>query len=493
MTINYADRNILKTIADEIKAPENNKRKDESIAQFEVFMDRMKPYVDRYMLCFYNQDDIQNVPVISSINLARRIVKQEASIYKIAPERTFTGVSEDQAAVLTKIYKDMNADVMLDKSNEYFKLQGQNVIQVIPYGGKLKMRVFLMHQLDAVPDPMQPEVADAYILSGYNKLEALPESGSDGVNQSIADADDYKSNKQMVLWSKEFNFFMTQSGEPIGPTDINPINELPFIDVSPAKDFEFFIRQGSNVAEFTVQFNASLSDMSQVVRMQGFAQAYLIGPEGMMPESVKVGSSVLVKLPINPNQPEARPEFGFAQPNADLEGSMKFLESLLAMYLTTRGLDPKTISASGDGKQFTSGLERLLSMIEKFDATRSDFAIYERAEKDLFRIVKAYVNTYAGTDILNYKIAAIPDDADVEIKFHEPEMIETEADKLKEIQTKLDLGLISKVEAIMEDRGIPQDQAIIVMNKIKEDMAIEMPDQAIETPQGLEENQVGQT
>lgn len=469
MPINFRNSFVLKKIAQEIKDSENSERKSVSLKQFEVFMDRMDSYVKRYLTDFYNEEDIKSLPVISSINLCKRIIKQEASIYKRAPMRTFLNVSEEQAKVLEQVYSDMDIDSMLQKSNEYFKLQAQNNIQILPYDGELRIRVLMNHHFDVVPNPEMPEEAEAYILSGFNKRMTIPSVDwkSDGQNQTTADQDDWANGQRVfVLWSETDNFLFNEDGNIIGELSDNPIQTMPFVDISPAKDYEFFVRQGQSVTDFTIQFNAALTDMSQIVRMQGFAQAYMIGPQDMMPTSIKVGPAITVKMPVNPSQPEVRPEFGFAQPNADIDGSMKYLESLVALFLSSRGIDPKTISATGDGKQFTSALERLLSMIEKFEASRSDFSIYEKAEKQIFKIVKAYLNTYSGTDVLKYNIAQLSDAADVKVYFEEPEMLETESEKLAEIEKKLDLGLISTIEAIMEDREISEEMAIEIKKKI---------------------------
>lgn len=489
MPRNYANPLIIKKLVDEIEAPENKARREQSLKQFEIFMDRMEPFVSRYLEIFYNENDIKSLPLISSINLARRIVKQEASIYKCAPTRTFTGVSEEQKAVLEQVYKDMCFDQMMQKSNEYFKLQNQNNIQIVIRDQKLAMRVLLNHHFDVVPELESPEYADAYILSGLNKSFMLPalessnddgtQSMSDGYNEVIADMDDYQGVKMYVLWSDIFNFLFTESGQVVGGYTPNPIGIKPFVDISPAKDFEFFVRQGQSVTDFTVQFNAALTDMSQIVRLQGFAQAYMIAEQDMMPQSMKIGPAICVKLPMNADKPEVRPEFGFAQPNADLEGSMKYLESLMALFLSSRGLDPKTISANGDAHQYTSGMERLLAMVEKFEATRSDFNIYMNAEKQCFKIIKAYLNTYSGTDVLKYKIAPLGEDADVEVMYEEPEMIETEMDKINLLKEKLDLGLMSKVEAIMEDREIPKEEAEKVAQEIDAEMQMSIPSNSL--------------
>ena len=469
MPVNYASPLIVKRLVDEIKGMENLQRKQISLKQYEIFMDRLEVFVKDYLSKFYNEADVDSLPVISSINLARRIVKQEAGVYRHAPERIFTGLTPAQVEIMEQIYEDMEINAMLQKSNQYYKLQGQNNIQIIPVDGKLKIRVLMNHHFDVVPKSSSPETADAYILSGYDKLIVLPTptEGTDGTNEMIADPNDYQATlKTYVLWSDEFNYLFDENGNVLGGVTPNPIGIMPFVDISPAKDFEFFVRLGSSVTEFTIQFNAALTDMSQIVRMQGFAQAYMIAEQASMPTSMKIGPMIAVKMALNPDNPGVRPEFGFAQPNADIAGSLQYLESLVALFLSSRGLDPKIVSAKGESAKFNSGLERLLSMLEQFDASREDFTTYMNAEKKIFEIVKAYLNTYSGTEILQYNIGIIPDSAGVEVKFHSPEMIKTDADKLGLIEKRMDLGLISQIEAISQDRGVDESQALEYKQKM---------------------------
>lgn len=473
MPINYANKEVLKQINEEISSFENTERKKLSLKQFEVYMDRMHPFVKDHLRCFYGADDVGSLPIISSINLSKRIVNQEARIYMQCPKRTFVGVSEEQALALEEIYESMNVDALMMKSNQMFKLQAQNTIQIIPIDGELKIRVLLNHQFDVVPSEVMPEVADAYILTGFDKSMRLPQidENEDGINQSIADYNDYQSTEKVsVLWSKELNLLFNKDGNIIGEVTPNPIGIIPFVDIAPAKDFEFFVRDGASITEFTIQFNSALTDMGQIVRMQGFAQAFMIAAEDMMPTSLKIGPMIAVRMPVNPNQPEVRPEFGFAQPNADIAGSMGYLESLMALFLSSRGVDPKTVSGKGEATKYSSGMERLLGMLESFEASRSDFSVYLDAEKKIFQIIKAYLNTYAGTDVLKYKISPLPENADIEVEFYKPEMIKTDDDKLKLIKDKLEMGLISNIEAIMEDRGIDKEEAIKIKAEIDASM-----------------------
>ena len=471
--LNYGNKDLRRSIIADSQTDENKKRKDISMAEFEIFQDNLMPYVKKYLQGMYSQQTMDEMPIIGSVNLAKRIVNQEASIYKECPERKFYGVTEEQEAVLEQVYEDMAIDKKLLKSNQYYKLQGQNHIQITPFKGKLMARVLLNHHLDVVPSPLNPEFPDAYIVSGFNKqYSTLRDNPGDSVNQVTAEPDDYQVNlNQYGVWSDQFNFIMDAKGNIVSGDNIqNDLEIIPFVEVAPDKDFEYWVRRGQALTDFTIQFNGALSDMGHIVRMQGFAQAWMKGPANMIPENVQIGPNFILKLPIDPNNPTDT-DFGFANPSPDLAGSIQYIEMLLSNFLTSRGLDPKLVSGKGDAQTFSSGIERLLSMFEKFDASRLDIATYQDVEKKIFKIVSQYLNKMAGT-VLDYRIAPIPDDAYVVVNYKKPEMIQTEDDKLNSIQKKIELGLVSQVDAIAEYHDISREDAVEKKAQIDADFAL---------------------
>ena len=474
MAFNYLNEALRKQIIDEIKQQENINRKQISIAQYEIMKDRILNQVKNYLLGFYSAETLEEMPIFGCINLAKRIIQEEAAIYDSCPDREFEGVSEDQEEKLEELYKELKVDTKMKIANQYYKLQQQAHLQVVMVDGKLKIRNNLAHQLDAVPSPNDPEQADAYILSGFDKNMYAPRtSTTDGINEVIADADDYKANtERLAWWSKEFNFITDKEGSIVSGEDVlNPLGVIPFVEISEEKDGEYWVRPGCALTDFTIQWNASLSDLAHIVRMQGFAQAWFKGAQDMIPEKIQIGPSFVIKLPINANNP-VDTDFGFANPSPDLAGSIAFNESLLSAFLTSRGIDPTLVNTKGVSEKYSSGLERLLSMINMFAPAKADFDLFLKAEQDLFNIIKAYINTYSGTDMLKYDIGQIPDNASVKVKFTEPQMVLTEQDKLTQLKDKIELDIMSTVEAIMEDRDVSRDEAVQIANQIAIDKAL---------------------
>ena len=459
-------------VLQQITATENNERMSRSLEACEVYQGTIFPYVQTNLARTYGTD-AHECPVVSSINVAEKTVNSLASIYTDEPKREFTGTTDKQKEALELVYDDMSIDAKMQNSNRYFKLQKQNHLIVEPKKGKLALRSLKQHQINAIVGN-DPEDAMAYIVSAYNKSDSAARKDlGNGVNEDIADVDDYKlQNQRHVWWSPSYHFVTDGHGVILGEEIDNPIAPImPIVDVSEEKDFTYFLDFMNNITDFCVQFNEMLSNNANVVKMQGFAQAYLKAPEDLMPSSVTIGPTKLLKLITNPNL-EGDVEFGFANTGADLAEIRESVESLLSMFLSSMGVDPTAVSGKAQTRTFSSGVAHLLAMIEDFRASKGDFSKYKTAEKSLFKVITAWMNVLKDTDQLDdkYKTEIFTEDSELVITFKAPEMIQTEAERLDVIERKMDLELIDKEGAVMELDGLTKEQAKEKLSGVSNDI-----------------------
>lgn len=501
MMANWLDLNYRKMIIEEIEGNENLNRKAVAYKQFRVENDHLKDYVQDDLLCQFSKDTVSEMPVVSSLNVQKRIVDQEASIYMDPPKREFTDLSDEQEDQLRLIYKDMNANAKMHHSNRAYVYQRQNLLMVVPQKGKLILRTLKPYQYDVVPDSLDPEVADSFIISSFDKTQfdtnirvsdsSEQKSGriySDGTNQKISDIDDWKiKNKTYIVWSKDYNFTMDSSGRIQNPETgefqefvdqeqiVSPLAEvqaLPFVDIADEKDFSFWVEQGTSLTDFTIQLNTAFSYVGQVVKMNGFSVAWMKGPENLLPQSVQIGPNFLLRLVTDANNDQST-DFGFASPNSDIQGSLEYINTIISTFLSTRGVDPKTISTNGESTTYSSGVERLLAMFEQFEATKSDYETYRKAENELYDVIKSWLKVLEGTEVLKpqYRLV-VPDDSEVMVKFKGPETVLSESDKLDLAQRKIELGLASRIDAISWLKEVPRERAEEIAAQIDKDEAL---------------------
>jgi hypothetical protein len=350
----------------------------------------------------------------------------------------------------------------------------------------------MAHHYDIVPDDNNPEVAQAVIINSFNKefyldQTYLPSSTGytpnnnphsyQGVNTVIADSKDYQSTlNRFVVWTKDINFEMTEQGDIVGEVVEHNLGVLPFIDIYQSKDFEYFVRSGfgESLVDFSIQFNGALSDLAQIVKMQGWAQATLVASADTMPESVQVGPNYILKLIVDPNNP-ITPSFSYNSPSPDLTGAIQYLETLLATFLSSLGVDPKTISGKTDSTKFTSGIERLLAMVEKIDASKADYEVFKTAERQIFEVIKAWQKIAKVANVLDPKyMVDIPDEVYCCVNYSTAKMVMSEKDDTDIVEQQMNLGLIGKVDAIRRLYNVSKEEAEERIKEIKLERQLNM-------------------
>lgn len=450
-----------------------------------VYKGALKNPVKDYLEEQFGKDTADEMPLISSVNLTQRIVNQEASIYRNTPERTFSDVKKNKSDLLKLIYKDINADAVLGRANKHYKNSKQCFIQVFDKNKALCARIFKKHQIYVLADVVEPTKASVVVLPGYISTGGKTE-------------EEDNKNSTYTVWSDEFNFICNGEGEISSLREVmgeqvedlvNPIGKLPFIDIADEdKDFTFWAESDPALVDFTIQLNAALSDLYHIMRMQGWSYPIIKGPKDFLAQLQKsqVGINKPLLLPTDHKIDEdgnsdavAEIDVIFASPSPDLQGCIDTISTLLSAFLSSRGVDPKTVSFSADSKGYSSGWERLLALIEKFEATKDDFEVFRKAEQELYNLICLWQATLykAKGERLHPKYRTVKLDigGEMTVKFAEPEMIETFADKIKRISEMETNGYISKVEALMMIFSIDREAAKARVGEMITDMTFLNP------------------
>lgn len=468
--INVMNELELKTILQEVDTAENRLRRAKAFKELDVYSGNQDKYIMGRISTLYGKDACDHIQPITAINLARRIATAEASIYRDAPKRTFNLVSDKEQEQLDAHYGSLEINQAMYLANSLYRLGNQCQVQVIPKSGELMARVLYQHQYDVVPYFDDPARAEMYIihLQASKSDRANFFNVSDNVNQKIADKNDSDlSRMKYIIWTDKYNFKCNGLGQILDPlTDephynyleeeiLNPIGQLPFIDIASQKTLGFYPGGGSELSDFSIAFGVILTDLGEIVKLQGYSQGVISSLEE--PRSLSIGPHRALWLKKDKNEPgDKDPSFQFVSPSPDLQGSMNYAENVLRMFLTSRGTDSKLVSSIG-AKDFASGFERLLAMVDRAEATKSDKELFRNVEHEIFELVVKWNNYLISTTdgmLEENKITSIRD-ADQEklsvaVKFYEPSQILTQDDKEKSIQNRLELGLMTKQMAVME-------------------------------------------
>lgn len=456
-----SDLVFRKQILDGIFSAENVCRKRKSFGDYQIYNDNAYKYVRERLVKQLGVETTENMQIMSQLNVAKRMVQERASIYNTPPERLYSDITNGDKEALTKMFSDCGYNTVLGKANQYYCLRHQTFLQSIVKNGRVHLKVIHGHNIDVIPDEADPELAAGYIVSSFDKTGLI---ASDGTNQVTADPDDGKKHlKTFYVYTKDFTFVMDGNGK-INPASIipNEIGLLPFVDVAKDKDLQFFVELGQALTDFTVDFNVVWSDLMYTMRLQNFSIGVVTGDPALKPVQMIIGANKWLFMPTNPNNPESKLNFEFKNPSPQIDSSLKAIESLITTFLTTQGLDTKAVQVSNNGQTgFSSALERLLAMIDQYIATKEDFDLFKVVEKEVHKITCAQMAYLSGSEFLlpDYVVTQGIVDSQVEVKFHEPQMIETQLEKLTNGQKEIDLGLSDKVQLYAKLKGVSVEQA----------------------------------
>ena len=477
-----------KEMLDEILGDENRSRKAESFRRSEIYNKRQAPYVEQALKDEgFSDESVADMRKITSINIAPRVVDKLAPLYQEAPERTFSTesgepMSEDSINIIEEHYDAAAVNTKLLRANRIKKFQNQAIAQVVPVKSKgiIDLRVYQPHQIDCIPLDSDPEVPYCFIVSAFDRALAL--SGGDMIDQKISDRNDgegpARSKMRFVWWTDENNFITDGNGNIIGDSGdvLNPIGVMPFVDISDEKENEFWVRKGSSVIDFAIDFAVVLSDTANINRLQGYAQPIISSAE--KPKTMHFGPNEAIWLQLDPNA-TVQPSFAFANPSPDMSAALDLQDRLVNYFLSSEGLDTGVVSSKGEIQTYSSGYERMLAMIEQFGPAKQDVDVFEGVEQKIYDLFVKWINHYAGTTINNPLMIqgpAIPEGGEVHVNYQRPQAVQSKT----EIQTSeikmLESGLRSKAQALANIDGITQEEAMSRLSEIEP--AIEPQDQS---------------
>jgi hypothetical protein len=473
--INLLDPVVRKQIVTDINGDENMSRKRFELRKFDIYRNRQAGYVLERLRDEFGLKSVDNMRKVLSINILPRIIQEMASLYNCEPERHFSNASEQEEDLLERLYHRSQFDQNMRLANRYYKLHDQAFLYIVPRQGMIAPRVLSPKDVDVIPDATNPEKAYAYIMSVYNNEDdttLIPQQGmteggqyynTNTTNQTIADDSDADAfSERYVVWTAEYHFTMDGMGQIIGEVIPNPIGMLPFVDISLEKDFQFFVRRGNAAAEFVIDLLTQMSDLANVARLQGYSQAIVYSAEE--PKDIRVGPSKVMWLKLDPNMPDARPQFVFESPSPDLNAGLEIINVQLKMFLSSVGLDSTVVSGKNEAKAFSSGVDHLLANLDKFQASKQDMDLFRNVETQAFDLMRAWSNemqsaTDEGALDEDIRGVQISDKVEISIKFEEPTSVQTQSEKEDSVIKRLDAGLMTKKSALMELYGYDEDKA----------------------------------
>lgn len=463
MNLNLANKEDRRVLADNCETEYECNRRINSYKEWDIYNGNIQPYVATRLKQFFG--NVKDYPEVSCINVAKKITEASSKIYKKPPIREFSGITEDQEVVFEQIYKSVAANRVMKHSSRVFKYDQIAHIGLFVKDGEFELKYYRQHELVVLENEIEERREKIYIL---------PHQMKEGYDQSFS-----SKKLKYTVWAPGFHFIMEGDGSLVEDFG-NPLSSrgtTPFISISDIKNVGYWPEGKNQDAEFTIQLNQAFSEYNHVVRVQGIAYGLMILDSKQAAKIRKGQSSVRIGVNkvmiLESKEGEKDPNFNFISPSPDLSGMKDFIEGLVNIYLTSKGLDSKgVVSLSGQTASFTSGFDRLLSQIQDFEESMDQIDIFKKAEYELFKKIVDWQVALSGTDSINpeYQMRGLDEqEASIMVTFAKPEIVKSESEIVEIVKAKEDAGYISRVQAIMKVFGYTREQAIEHLEQIQVD------------------------
>ena len=524
-----------KSIIDAIESTENKARKQQAYKAYQCYKDNTKEYVYRQLNALFTDETVKRMQyAITNIAFVRKIVDKLARVYKYGVDREVLDDQKTTEAIHVAT-KQSDVDACFKKTNRIMKLSKNCLQYIIPKKNNFKNDEIYDIKCIVLP-PYLYDVVEQYddrtkpgciILSDYSpesetlsistnpglRIQSLDKDGNaqinyaDGIDSPVADVRDSKNyseekKKYYVFWSDSYHFMTDEKGiiinkDPDVPEDIgNPIGKMPFVNYAEDQDNSFWAQGGTDLIDGGVSLNTMLTNINHIAITQGYGQLVISGQD--LPQTILTGPDRVILLPHDGEG--AAPSVDYKSANPPLNELQGLISSYVALLLTTNNLSTTGVRTQLDGAQaFASGLAMMIDRAESMEDVEDQRQIFIDNEPKFWEIYSLWHKEFKEKLSPELKKITFADSFldKFSIKYGEPKVIQTDKDRLDVLKQKLELGLLSKLDALkteypnMKDSELQAKLEEIIQEKIKAIRENPITKQVQENNQNDEMNQDG--
>lgn len=199
----------------------------------------------------------------------------------------------------------------------------------------------------------------------------------------------------------------------------------------------------------------------------GFDVVLIKGLDETMQEKRGAGTQAVGEIKINPSNPikteNDQAGIDIAGLQMYYEGYNGIIESEIACIMQSLDLPPDSFSVNA--KNSKSGLALVFESMAMNKPLLSFQTVFEKYESEILWKLNNIFKVNKSTNFVYTEIATADD---IEIMYGSISPMKTDEEILNNIKTRIDSGILSPVEAIMENEGVTEEVATEKFNKIVE-------------------------
>lgn len=422
------DDSFFKRALDELQSVENKRLLDDDIDRSMIYNGQIKEVVTEAIRTeFKKPETIRELQHrLIPINIVQKVVNKLGQVYIEPPVRKPSDRNEDDLE-LVGIYEDkMNLNTKMKTANRHFKLYKRALVEIyLDKFGRPNVRPIDRPAFHVFSDSaVSPEIPEAVL--------------------KIVQWDEIEPRNSILEWWTESEFKITDGkGNPINAVmaglendGVNPFGTLPFVYINESIT-QLCPLPDDDLLKNGIAIPLLLSDLSFATKYQSWGLIYTVGVDG--------------EIPFNPNsvinldfgEDGQTPSINTVKPDVDIDKMLTFIETLVAMLLSTKNLSAGTVQGKLAASNVASGISKMLDNAETLEDRKEQTQYFIDAEKQIWYKLAHHMIPYWRSknlikdDEMNDEFS---DAFELAIHFPEPKVIQTDQEKMSQAKFRIDNG-----------------------------------------------------
>lgn len=388
---------------------------------------------------------------IAPINLLTKLVNKTSKVYTNGATRMAVGpesealLARDQE-LLDSIDDSMCTNMQGMMSNKLLNLHKYVGLEPFVKEGEIKLRAlpasqFVVWSNDPI-DPMNPTHVIKFMGNSDPPLQRVDDEGT-----KEEDADDIVRDSQVFFIYTKDEFAIVDEKmnirfdlmEKRGLGDgRNPLGVLPIAYVK-LSDTQLTPFPDTDLKQMVVLIPKLLTDLNYATMFQSHSIMYAIDLDL---SSIDGNPDAFWDLKTTSGEGKS-PQIGTIKPTVDVDKVLTLASTELSLWLDSRSVRPGAIGST-DVENASSAIAKIVDESDTTDLRKEQAKIYEKAEAELWQIIKAIQNNVGGLK----DSRKFSDNFAVVTTFADQKPILSTKEIVEEQRMKLDAGLTSRRRAL---------------------------------------------
>lgn len=354
---------------------------------FDIFEGNLAPYVEAELKAQFSEKTFEIAKGrLAPINLLRRLDQKLSTLYAKPPTREIKQTPSD-INLVNEYIKAFNLEVQGQIANEFFNLFKSFAWE--PY-----LDTFKKPKLRAIPSDrffvLSTDSVDPMRVTHFIKVmgkKTLTQYSLDANKKQVATTRDcvvlhVYTDREFIIQDEKGMVLEEEMGR-LKIDGKNPYGKIPFV-YSVRSTHHLMPVLDTDLLKMVKLFPILFTDLNYAQMFSSFSILYGIDVDET--ENLTRSPSVFWQFKSDPKS-QKEPKIGTIKPEVDSDKTMTLIMGQMAIWLQSRNIRPGAIGTMSP-ENFVSGASKMVDEIDTSEDRNKQVPFFEKAEYDLFQLLK---------------------------------------------------------------------------------------------------------